>query len=289
MLGLTRLHRRYRRFRYNNMARFPRLFVILDMAKLPLQILLIALPLWIAVGFYDDNFSYQANNERLKKSRAAAIAELPPAPLVDDNLSDDQLADGKQVTIDRLPDTAQSGKDSGAMAVKSLPVEEAIYPQDSDLDTADLVDSPLDKVARIDSDIERIAGPSDIFAVDASIDTVLPSTALSQEPLLRDASWLAAQPDASFVVQFESSGNVDLMRRQVRKFQTSEALALYPYKVSQEGDLVYGLSYGLYDSLSEARAASVAMPAEMSRYGVWIRQVGLLKKQMQSVEGTIAR
>ena len=268
MLGLTRLRRRFRRFRYNNQARFPRLFVIFDMAKLPLQIMLVALPLWIAVGFYDDHFSYQANNDRLKKSRSMVV-EKPPTSIIDESVV--------TVTIDRQAGEALSSMIDPVAEVINSPAKETIPKDASTLNNSAQLPGKPDKVAELDDVVTRIAGPSSIH------NEKLNTTSL------RDASWLVAQSNASFVIQFESSRNVELMRQQARKLSTSEELALYPYKFSQDGDLVYGLSYGLYDSLSEARAANASLPEEMRRFGSWIRQVGLLKKQMESIDSTLAQ
>lgn len=297
MLGFSRLRRRYRRFRYNNQARFPRLFVILDMAKLPLQILLVALPLWLAVGFYDDHFSYRAKNEL----RNAAIPVVDTLPNMADpsitvaNTTDPKIADNENasdtvpedgvIAINRNAGEAQS-VDRGSATDSLIVVKREPAPQNvllSDIETVGDVQSAelTDKATELNSVVERISGPAQIH-----IDRL---TKEAGPLVLRDAGWLKDQSDTSFVIQVESSANVERMRQQIKKLRSPEQLAIYPYKVSVDGDVVYGLSYGLYETLTDAKNANATMPAEMRRFGSWIRQVGPLKRQIDEIGEPIAR
>ncbi len=279
MLGFNRLRRRYKRFRYNNQARFPRLFVILEMAEFPLQLLAVALPLWLVVSFYDDHFSYRAKNaQRAPVSAVDTTPRQTAEPIEVDNSLVAIDRGAEQPVEEALTESADT-----LVAVKSPSVTPVVVPG-NETETQPLAEP--DKLAELSSVVERISGPAQIH-IDRL--TSKPEPIERSGPVLRDAGWLKDQAESSFVIQLESSVNVDRMRQQINRLSTAEQLAIYPYKVSVNGDVVYGLSYGLYDTLSQAKQANSEMPAELRRFGSWIRQVGPLKQQIEQIDGPVAQ
>lgn len=322
MFGLRRLKRRYGRFRYNNQARYPGLLVLLDMLKLPLQLLAVALPLWIAVGIYNAQFSYQAQSEKSASAADASssvpIDRIASAAVAELDSSTDVLVIGRQVDMgekaaadSKTTDSAvlagnaseetssepsglrqfaeslvtslnptgasELSDDIASMKVKSTTNTDAEkFPDDRD---QSVLSSP-DKATEVASVVRQLSGPAQIHA-DSTSNT---NESASAGVTIHGADWLAEQLETSFVIQLESSSNVDLMKVRARSLEAAETLAIYPTTLSADGEVTYGLSYGLYPTLADARQANDALPEDLKRFGTWIRQVNALKRQIDSID-----
>ena len=274
MFGVNRLRRRYRRFRYHNQARFPRLFVIFEMVEFPLQLLAVALPFWLVVSFYDNHYSYRAKN--VQRSPVLTVDTTPrqTAEPTDDNHT--------AVAINRSmaqPAKAQTGNTDSLVAFERPAVTPVVIPATQPL-------AEPDKLAELSSVVARLSGPTQIHLTRV---TGKPEPIERSRPVLLDAGWLKDQPESSFVIQVASSVNVDRLRQQADKFSTVEPPVIYPYKVSVNGDVIFGLSYGLYETLTQAKQANSEMPTDLQRFGSWIRQVGPLKQQIEQIDGSFVQ
>ncbi len=382
MFGIRRLKRRYRRFRYNNQARFPRLFVVYDMIKLPLQILLVALPLWVVVGLYNEHFSFEAQTQqsRLLSANDSSVesgvarntnpedsplagmavpivrnqpalqigseAELSadqqailnvqdtgeefdlsppkridaiasnPQVLAENKLLKDAMAvlgentgdEAKAIaevttggatlpagsngtlagTTDPVGNSAASGpeliRNDHNVLVKTVPVSVIRELPDN---AKPPVTEPLfqsDKQTKLTAVMAQLSGPVDIHRDDNMVESVVIEPVADRPVSVRGRDWLAAQDDRSYVIQLESSANSGIMEEKALELSVADDLAIYPFVVSRQGEVIYGLSYGLYETLGQARKASAELPDELVRFGTWIRRVGTLKQQMKVVE-----
>lgn len=316
MFGFKRLKRRYRRFRYNNQARYPRLFVILNMLKLPFQLLLVAVPLWIVVAAYNDHFSYEAQQQHGgmvsgfdlgivpedESSTVAVVAIDRTAPVLIEGVGEQADANAELMQVEPMLKREALVTESNTLSVDSLPMPSLAASTASGpelLDNGDNVIvksvpySPIEELpddgrvvtqvlrpesakdAEVVALVEQLSGPAQIHRE---------SSALGVQPRVRSAEWLVEQDDSSFVIQLESSANHVIMQQQARKLSTAGDLAIYPFVVSNNGEVIYGMSYGLYSTLEQAKKASTELPGDLVRFGTWIRQVGTLKRQMRAID-----
>jgi len=97
-------------------------------------------------------------------------------------------------------------------------------------------------------------------------------------------NWLLAQPSNYYVAQIASSPNLELLTNLAQNQNLEEPLAIYPFKVNKNRNLVYGLSSGLFTSKSPAMA-KVPELAEISKHhGVWVRQISEIEDQLESLK-----
>lgn len=142
----------------------------------------------------------------------------------------------------------------------------------------DPVSVDSDKATELANVMEQLGGPLALQSNEPAPET-LPAA-------IKGTDWLSAQDNSSYVIQLESSANQQVMRRKAQRLSVVNDLTIYPFVVSRAGEVIYGLSYGLYDTLDEARQASETLPDELIRYGSWIRQVGTLQRQARQIEQT---
>lgn len=93
--------------------------------------------------------------------------------------------------------------------------------------------------------------------------------------------WINKLPAGKYTIQIESSPDKQLLYSSARSFTDSPQLAIYPFKKTPSNRNVYGLSTGLFDSFEQARIAVSTLPEEVVNFGVWIRPVGVLQKQIR--------
>ncbi|MEM7258643.1 MAG: SPOR domain-containing protein [Pseudomonadota bacterium] len=353
---LRRLERRFKRWRYSARLSYPRLFVVFAMCKLPMQLALVAVPLWLLVGVYNKHFSYEAHSNRIRSLQVnnevanpsidsgniVVIDRSLPVNTTANNDADSFSSDNALSAVDQKKITAtatEPGDTSMALALESRPATEPALTQvlstpdgppgeslavensstaltsaekvgddsfsqtggsapellpadanvkvttvpfaaieelpDSGVIAQDLLSAP-DKRTRLSAVMEQLSGPT-------LIQQGQPEPALPADTV-KGADWLAGQNDASYVIQVESSANQRVMQRKAQNLSVAGDLAIYPFVVSREGEVIYGMSYGLYDTLDDARQASNDLPTELLRYGAWIRQVGTLKRQIRVIE-----
>lgn len=277
MFGYNRLKRRYRRFRYNNLARHPHFFVVLDMLKMPVQIGLIVLPLWLIVGFYDKHFSYEAKSREL----AQQLNQDSTMRGTDNDLQVETVAIEREPAPSLAPEpqtTADAANQDNVIPADPVVNADPVLPpaaSSAALETSPLDDETADtKVAEVEDIVGRLAGPG-VLPVSAS-----PADTSVAEVEIRDGNWLAKQDDNSFVIQLESSTNVEAIKETTQKVDNPQEFAIYPFKLSAQGEKVYGLSYGVYSSLAEAQAEIENIPPELRKFGTWIRKVGPLKASL---------
>ena len=97
-------------------------------------------------------------------------------------------------------------------------------------------------------------------------------------------NWLLAQPSNYYVAQIASSPNLELLTSLAQNQNLEDPLAIYPFKVNKNGNLVYGLSSGLFTSKSPAMAKVPELAEISEHHGVWVRQISEIGDQLESLK-----
>lgn len=102
---------------------------------------------------------------------------------------------------------------------------------------------------------------------------------------LLDEQWVMQQDREHFTIQLGTSPDADLLKDFIPLINTDSAITLYPFKTTDSGRFVYGLSTGIYEDLETALQAVDELPKEAVEFGPWIRPIKELQKQIsQTIE-----
>ncbi len=114
---------------------------------------------------------------------------------------------------------------------------------------------------------------------------------LPVEPLERDEPshlldgkyairWVQSQPQDGYTIQFGASVNKGELIDFAYEHLTNGAV-IYPFKRTSNDQTLYGVSSGLYTSVSSALRAIDNMPADAVVNDPWIRPISKLQKQVE--------
>lgn len=92
--------------------------------------------------------------------------------------------------------------------------------------------------------------------------------------------WVQSQPQDGYTIQFGASVNKGELIDFANEHLTQGAV-IYPFKRTSNDQTLYGVSSGLYDSVSSALRAIDNMPADAVVNDPWIRPIGKLQKQVK--------
>ena len=103
------------------------------------------------------------------------------------------------------------------------------------------------------------------------------------KPDLVDEQWITRLNPEQFIVQYGSSVDLELIEEFIPVINNAEKIAIYPFKKTPSGRLVYGIATGVYTDLDTALASLDDLPAEARAYEPWVRPVNELIKQINFV------
>jgi len=110
-----------------------------------------------------------------------------------------------------------------------------------------------------------------------------PATTASAKPDMVDAEWVTRLNPEHFIVQYGSTVDLELIQEFVPVINSSEEIAIYPFKKTPSGRLVYGIATGVYDDLDNALESVEKLSAEARAYNPWVRPVDELIEQIGAV------
>jgi len=110
-----------------------------------------------------------------------------------------------------------------------------------------------------------------------------PATTASAKPDMVDAEWVTRLNPEHFIVQYGSTVDLELIEEFVPVINSSEEIAIYPFKKTPSGRLVYGIATGVYDDLDNALESVEKLSAEARAYNPWVRPVDELIEQIGAV------
>jgi len=86
------------------------------------------------------------------------------------------------------------------------------------------------------------------------------------------------------VVQIASSSDSELLQDYAGRNPLHTPLAIYPYKINKTGNVVYGLSTGLFIDRQDAMTELPRLNKISKRHGVWVRKISDIKTALRALE-----
>lgn len=105
-----------------------------------------------------------------------------------------------------------------------------------------------------------------------------------EKPELVDESWIMTLDSESYVLQFGSSKNTNALKEFIPSINHGEPIAVYPFKQTSSGTVIYGIATGVYRDTDAAFAALEKYPKKAQAYDPWIRKVSDLTNQIELVK-----
>jgi len=112
--------------------------------------------------------------------------------------------------------------------------------------------------------------------------SVDPDTALNNLTIV-DAQWISRLNPNSFIVQFASTPDLKLLEEFIPVINSGEPIAIYPFKKTRSGDLVYGIATGVFEDLDSALLSVERLPTAARAHEPWVRPVKDLIDQVNAV------
>ena len=92
--------------------------------------------------------------------------------------------------------------------------------------------------------------------------------------------WVLEQSSDKFTIQFRSSRDVEILREFAPVITSETTVSIFPFKKTNNGQMVFGIATGLYESLEEAAAAIETMAPAAQEFGPWIRPLDELQREV---------
>lgn len=290
------LKKRYKKIRYTLGWKYPWLYSKLSSAVFPAQLLLLCVSLLALVGFYQKHYSFEATMRASEnKSTTDYIHPLSPAHTGISTKNTTVHNEASAITTTPRTVILQSAVEQAATQPEVVPasltrdnslsaaVTKTEIQKSDDALLAEVIKAEAwlrqkkQQTKRLEARVERAR------QLLRSAET---NTAEQQEPKTRllTGEWVQQQPENHFVVQIASSTNFELLQDYATRNPLTAPLAIYPYKVSKTGNVVYGLSTGLFIDRQDAMNELPRLTEISKRHGVWVRKIADLKTNLASLE-----
>ncbi len=267
-----KIKRHYKRFRYILSWKFPRLYDKLRAAKFPFQLGLLCLATFMAVEFYNNHFSFAAamqNSRVLSKAEAAVTkADSPQIPVKH------QLPSPPKVPIRSMQSNPAKNLSPDQMEATLINSEVVLQRQ-------------VEKAERLlRQQKQRTKELEQKLASAKSLLRTSDQHPLDSAPELFNADWLQAQPANHYIVQVAAGTERKSLLEFAADKRFDPPLALYPYKLNKDGELVYGLSTGLFIAKDDAFTELPGLSEMTKQHGVWVRKVADINNQLSALKQT---
>jgi len=108
------------------------------------------------------------------------------------------------------------------------------------------------------------------------------STAVRDHELV-DEQWIAQLNPKHFIVQYGSTLDIEKLIEFIPVIKNTEEIAVYPFRRTPSGRLVYGIATGVHPNLESALASLEELSPEARAYNPWVRSIQELIEQINSV------
>jgi len=286
------LRKRYKKFRYTLGWKYPWLYRKLSKAMFPTQVLVLCVSLLAVVSFYKKHYSFEATMRASEQTYTTDyIHPLSPA---------NTPASSKVSAVNReVPAVITNTREVNPQPSVTQP---AVVPvsltRDNNISTV-VVKTEIQK-----SDDALLA---EVLKAEAYLQQKKQQTKRLEErverarQLLRAAEtdmaerektgtqilteqWIQQQPENHFVVQIASSSDSELLQDYAGRNPLHTPLAIYPYKINKTGNVVYGLSTGLFIDRQDAMTELPRLNKISKRHGVWVRKISDIKTALRALE-----
>jgi len=100
---------------------------------------------------------------------------------------------------------------------------------------------------------------------------------------LVDEQWIVQLNPEHFIVQYASTVDIEKLIEFIPVINNAEEIAVYPFRRTRSGQLVFGIATGVYPDLASALASLEELSAEARSYNPWVRPIRELIQQINTV------
>ncbi len=309
-----RLKKRIIRLRYYFSWKYPKLCSYWRKGAFPIQLAALCLGLYGAVNFYTDNFSYAAAmktplpqlpvsaqrersnrllyaspNQNLDTAQPVPMATPVSAPVAATQKPAKNPEKAHQMlryqalraeaSVGQMP--PQHTANNTIAAISNVPLS-APEPTATSAEKMVLNQKALTaEVRRAEEILQEKKRQAQVLEIKIQNARALLNTSklVPEKAPIYTHRWLGAQNPSRYVIQLASSTNYKELLDFVSDKQLQQPIAIYPFKKSRAGTVVYGVSAGLYSTSSEAMKSASSL-SNTKAHGVWIRKVADLRDLM---------
>ena len=98
-----------------------------------------------------------------------------------------------------------------------------------------------------------------------------------------DEQWINELNPNHFIIQYGSAMDLELLNNFITRINNDEEIAIYPYRKTPSGRLVYGIATGVHTNRQAALASLDELTTEARAYKPWVRPVKELIKEINEV------
>lgn len=293
------LKRRYQRFCYDCSWRYPRLNRFVVKVKFPVQVSALCLALFTFVSFYQKHYSFEASmrahqaqlanfetNTKPLSAFHSTVQTRPESHNYTASPGQGSMTSESDFLMDAGVANGAGSTDTGKIQLNEqiLIAEKSLRAQVQKAEQALLIKTRETEILKA-----KIAKANELLEAETNrVEQLKTGTQTSSHEqddfLLLNGRWISKQRMDSYIIQLASSTKDTELVEYARGLSSQGPLAIYPFKKTKDGKLLFGLSTGLYGSSSEAAAAAAQLPIESAPTGSWIRKVADVSSQIATFQ-----
>jgi len=290
MSAIHELRANYRHYRLDN-PQYRWLFVLADMLLMLAKLALFAAFLFICW--------YVVSRGSLPTG--SSVAATQPAAVAVPELTEERIALLRRIagqtsadTTGKTPNLSMLAR-SDSSGATLLPHSYQIADGNADNSVVGLVtgnsQTPVQVTAVSASDIAAINTNSNI-GIGGSANPIPPEAVNESAPNTRaretlGRSWVLQQPPRNYTVQIAMTSNRPFLESFARKLPNDMVTAIFPERVTSNGEVQYSLSLGNFSNLNSAEAALTALPQVHRRYGAHLRRFNQFRDNVSGFSANI--
>ena len=270
-----KLKYRYKKIRYICSWKFPRLYRALRKLTFPAQVAALCLLLTAIVSFYQNNWSFEAT------SRASAINTAAKSihPVLKTKAVDSPAIVQASLSLEPTVPITQNNSAEEALTTQILKAEALLQQKKQQ---TRLLEEKVKRAKTLLKSAETTQPEANSTNAAGRIDTDFKADRKSRPQVLSE-TWLQAQPSDHYVVQISSSTDYELLAEFAGSRAVKAPLVIYPSTVSEQGNVIYSLSSGLFISKDDATTEMPALAAITEQDGVWVRKISDINTGLASL------
>lgn len=258
---MSRINRHYRNIAYALSWKYPRLYSALQRFAFPIQLTFLCLIMFKAVSAYQSNFSYDASVQSARS--ADNTVALNSAPAVKTQSSQTEPARENTLHSKKILATKKS-------------LQEEIHRAEM------VLKGKKREIRELETKLKNAKALLTSEYLEAGL--VQRSVDAGEPVLMRNEEWIQSREADEFIIQIASSTDFQSLLQIMAQLDLEKPVATYPFKRDKDGNLVYGVSMGVYPSRNAARLIESKLPDGFDQHGTWIRPISEIQSLLEKID-----
>lgn len=272
------LKNRYNKLRFYISWKFPLFYDRMCAAKFPLQLLTLCLAMVLAVSFYNAHYSFAASIKNSAKAKKAAMVAAAGKDEAENLVVATQAAQRNQAVqrnqTGEAPGSGSAPNESSGQLETLIKTEVVLQQQVTKAEA--LLKEKEQQAKRLEQKVE--SAKNLLRASNENLESITPNLKLY------NADWFQQLPADHFVVQIAAATEQQVLVDYAADRAFNSPLAIYPFKVNKDGEVVYGLSTGLFIVQDDALTELPVLSEMSDEHGVWVRRVADIKDELSDLQ-----